>query len=316
MTEKISWYQEVLDLEPGSRLFFPLSRLLAEDGQRERALHILEEGLRRNPDCLEARLFQIELLYRQGGSAACRGQMEELSTIFARYPGFWEAWSASLAASGECGDAFLAPLLLAASFQKEGLSLTQLLERGVRQLLRQDSSSLNAVRHEETAARHEGVAANVAEGDTQSPVEGIVPSPAPPCNAESRVPAGCAVAGDPPSPVRQTVPVAAMAGAAEESFSLRTRSMADLLAEQGDIPGALEIYQELAQTASTQAERSALEERMRMLRDCLDGEGVPDAAAPCTAVSADVLSFLDTLAQRLEARARGELPYCIGESGV
>lgn len=304
MTEKISWYQEVLDLEPGSRLFFPLSRLLAEDGQRERALRILEEGLRRNPDCLEARLFQIELLYRQGGSAACRGQMEELSTIFARYPGFWEAWSASLAASGECGDASLAPLLLAASFQKEGLSLTQLLERGLRQLLRQDTSpSLEAVRSKETAEQHEGSAANVAGGDIPpSPAEGIVPSSVTPRNAASLV--------------RQMVPVAAMAETAEESFSLRTRSMAELLAEQGDIPGALEIYQELAQTASTQAERSSLEERMVTLRGCLDSGEIPESAASCTAIPADVLSFLDSLAQRLEARARGELPYCRGESGV
>ena len=57
MMDKIEWYREVLELEPSSKLFFPLARLLVEDGQPEAALETLRRGLERHPEFLEARLF-------------------------------------------------------------------------------------------------------------------------------------------------------------------------------------------------------------------------------------------------------------------
>ena len=45
MMDKIEWYREVLELEPSSKLFFPLARLLVEDGQPEAALETLRRGL-------------------------------------------------------------------------------------------------------------------------------------------------------------------------------------------------------------------------------------------------------------------------------
>ena len=66
MTEKIEWYKEVLELEPNSKVFFPLARMLANEGETEEAIEIIERGLVRHPEFLEARLYCIELLHKCG----------------------------------------------------------------------------------------------------------------------------------------------------------------------------------------------------------------------------------------------------------
>ena len=47
MTEKIEWYKEVLDLEPNSKIFFPLAKMLEKEGELEEARRVLAEGVSR-----------------------------------------------------------------------------------------------------------------------------------------------------------------------------------------------------------------------------------------------------------------------------
>ena len=63
MTPKIEWFQEILEQEPSSRVFFPLAKLLFESGDVTKALETLRHGLEHHPDFLEARLFLIHLLH-------------------------------------------------------------------------------------------------------------------------------------------------------------------------------------------------------------------------------------------------------------
>ncbi|HIV67199.1 MAG TPA: hypothetical protein H9991_13195, partial [Candidatus Mailhella excrementigallinarum] len=42
--EKINWYREVLELEPGSRVFLPFARLLVEQGCSDEAAAVLRRG--------------------------------------------------------------------------------------------------------------------------------------------------------------------------------------------------------------------------------------------------------------------------------
>lgn len=56
-----------------------------------------------------------------------------------------------------------------------------------------------------------------------------------------------------------------MADENPEEPTLRTRSMADVLAEQGDIVGALEIYQELEAAAPTPEEARELHDSVAAL---------------------------------------------------
>ena len=45
MMEKIEWYQEVLKLDPDSKVFFPLAKLLRDSQQPDKAIQVLRAGL-------------------------------------------------------------------------------------------------------------------------------------------------------------------------------------------------------------------------------------------------------------------------------
>ena len=44
MMEKIEWYQEVLKLDPDSKVFFPLAKLLRDSQQPDKAIEVLRAG--------------------------------------------------------------------------------------------------------------------------------------------------------------------------------------------------------------------------------------------------------------------------------
>ena len=91
--EKALWYQEVLSLDPASRIFLPYARLLAESGRRMEAIEVLRAGLSRHPEFLDARLLLIEELHAAGQNAAAgleaAGVIESLSQCSA----LWDIWS-------------------------------------------------------------------------------------------------------------------------------------------------------------------------------------------------------------------------------
>ena len=87
---------------------------------------------------------------------------------------------------------------------------------------------------------------------------------------------------------------------------VRTRTMAAVLAEQGDLAGARAIYQELLAAAATDVERDEL----RALMDALGATGRPATQDPVQTPAADgpksanrLADFLEALANRLETRA-------------
>ena len=105
----------------------------------------------------------------------------------------------------------------------------------------------------------------------------------------------------------------------EETFSLRTRTMADLLAEQGDYEGALDIYRELLVMAPAGDTRKELEELVEEMRrqagekpkgnggrnrksggkSGKSGKQAPTGLKGKT----KLINALESLAQRLEAKA-------------
>lgn len=307
MKEKIEWYREVLELEPNSKVFFPLARLLAQTGQLEDALATLEHGIGRHPEFIEARLFYIELLYRNNNMPQCQEQVEQLSELFSGYVGFWEAWGACLAASEKGRDVALALTFLAASFQNSNLTLSQVMELGLQSVLGRTAPT-------GTHGESRDGTSSITSPDVSVAEE--VPPPTVPPLAElvQSLPAEPQAARlvDLAEQARQTTDEdAVQVPAAEERYSLRTRSMAEVLAEQGDFKGALEIYQELALTAVTSEEAVDLQHRISTLTARLDASGDDTALrdeAPAPEVSAPgkdrLLSLLETLADRLETRAQ------------
>lgn len=296
MMDKIEWYREVLELEPSSKLFFPLARLLVEDGQPEAALETLRRGLERHPEFLEARLFYIEQLYHHGQPEACVAEVTELGQLFASYPGFWQAWAASMLGSG-CGDVATALRFLAASFASRPLNLNEVFERGLRSFMQEaQSSDLPrgkaladlAVMGPEAADAREHAAMAVPD----------MPSGAGMMAEEEHVPF-VAAQGRREHPLPQPAP--------DRPLSLRTRSMAEVLAEQGDLQGALDIYTELAAAAAGSPEQEVLQQRITMLRTQLEGAAAEDLVPPSPDMAAGkdkLISMLEALAERVEARAQ------------
>ena len=81
-------------------------------------------------------------------------------------------------------------------------------------------------------------------------------------------------------PVTKADAVVEDADETEERFSLRTRSMAEVLAEQGDIKGALDIYHELAASAVHPEESADLRQRIATLTARLGNAQTMDSVQP------------------------------------
>lgn len=410
MTEKIDWYKEVLEIEPNSKVFFPLAKLLVKDNLDEEAIATLEKGLERHPEFLEARLLLIELLHHTGKTTECNVQISKLSQIFASYAGFWEAWAACLASTPDDADTAAILRVLAATFIAGPIQLHQVLNMGVEAILHEkngtvlteqvatrpvdeniqtacakpsisekreneaeavtftspqqlapdtpliieetaqtvtDESSLatpemteiqnDVPEHEENANINLPEPAEEDEQpielQTEIPVMTEEDEPEPvalsedsrvqePEEAESMEESPDSRADDSglyqnSKPVEDEVftpkdeklrnneaPESenGQDEEVEEPFSLRTRSMADVLADQGDLEGALDIYSELSAAASGK-ELEELNRRMVELREQMESQAEKnnntDASTPGPE---NILGILEALARRVEAR--------------
>jgi len=274
MKQKIEWYREVLELEPGSRVFFPLAKLLAADGQTVEAVNTLHQGLLRHPDHIEARLLLAELLHLQNDEAGLYKEIENLGGILSLYPGFWKAWSETLAGTPALHDAALAMRFFSAALQGKTVSWAEVVEQGLQAAL----------------------------GEAVVPLSPLLQAPPKTVVAKKTAAA----------PFSDNKPTCRHEGTddddAEEAFSIRTRSMAEVLAEQGDITGALDIFHELVQNVSDE-ERNSLEARIEELATRMntpvpaESKMEEKAAAPGEE-SKRLVSLLESLAERLEDRAR------------
>lgn len=310
--EKIGWYREVLDLEPGSKVFLPFARLLEETGRDEEAVTVLRQGLEKHPEFIEARLYLIDILHRSGQSSLCGAEVARLAGLFREYPGFWEAWGALEETADRKPDLSVSLNVLGAMFRNCDITFVDVLSAGIRVL-------------QEGGAKREGDSRALSERAAES-----APGAAPHAGGTVPLPAADDRGGDsssvddsaPPfvfreasGPVAGETPETSPGG---EKCSLRTRSMAEVLAEQGDLRGAAEIYEELLSLCRP-VDRPALTVRLEELRARLGeqdgvmapggtGMAVPTASSQPRKISAKprngVLDLLEKLAVRLENKAR------------
>lgn len=265
MSEKIEWYQEVLSLEPGSRVFFPLAKLFVENGMPEDAVKTLRQGLDRHPDYLEARMLLVELLTELGREDEVHDQLARVINPLRDYPAFWRGWARSLPPEQRDLSVFL--MLVASNLSGDIIKWTDVVFEGIGTL-----------------------------------ADRLVGAPLPP-------PCEC------PPPYKPEVPERPddAFGEPEPEFkhgtgSFRTKTMADLLASQGDVDGALEIYRELLQSTVSDERRAELKERIVQLeRGREKGTGPDLEAGDAFSVHAKnrLISTLETLAARFEARIQG-----------
>ena len=304
MKQKIDWYQEVLEIEPSSRIFFPLAKMLMQDGQIDRAITTLRQGAARHPDHIEARLMLIDLLFAHGPKEALWGEVDKVGTLFAEYPNFWQAWGQRLRESESSKDTGLALIFLAAAMRHERISWADIIEHGLRGLFTEKSFGSSAC--PEADSDMSAASVNVTETSTpQAPVVPAQVSSVPPVEPGSMP---VAVQQDMEPEENAEAPSAGDEDEQEEHFSLRTRSMADVLAEQGDINSALDIYKELLAQAPSEQEKIALLARIDELT-LSQAASSAEGAAPVAEKAAEpdsksrLTDMLEALAQRLESRS-------------
>ena len=269
MTKKIEWYQEVLSLEPGSKVFFALAKLFVDTDQLESAVGTLRQGLDRHPDFLEARLLLAQVLTRLGREGEAAQAVEPVTRALAAYPDFWSLWAKC--AVGDRRDFAVFLMLVASHFTDKPIQWMDVVLEGVNSL--------------------------------SGRLVGPPPAPAP---AAPKAPAARPVLEEPGPEAQEP----SQAFRLSEAGSLRTRTMADLLASQGDFAGARDIYQELWQGAAPGSEREELSARIKKMdAGMADGVGsVAAGVAPEDSFSRHaknrLISTLETLAARFEARVR------------
>ena len=132
MLSKIELYREVLEIEPNSKVFFPLARQLAEQDHQDEAVAVLTRGIAFHPDHLEAKFLLIELLTRQGREDQAQDVFTDVGSMLSRYPSVWLLWSKTAAARSK--DPSLAMLFLAHYFQNQTLTWADVMERGLQSL--------------------------------------------------------------------------------------------------------------------------------------------------------------------------------------
>ncbi len=330
MQEKIDWYQEVVDLEPSSKLFFPLAKMLAEQDV-PRAVETLQRGLDRHPEFIEARFYFVELLHENSATAdyaeRLKTQLGILSPMLSRYAGFWQAWGKNLLAEqeGESQEKALAVSFLGAMCANENVSLADIFAAGLQSLgaqqanaqsepaqvvaeKAQEQASVSAEPNAETELSAE------APADEPMTVSGQVNIPAvstKPAVKVTAVKPKIVIKGIEKVQVAQKsmpAPVTMTEENGEDTISLRTRSMAEILAEQGDYAAALEIYQELLQSAVDADEKQDLQDKIAQLQEGGSSvETVEEQVAADGKISSPgnerMISVLGALADRLDARA-------------
>jgi tetratricopeptide (TPR) repeat protein len=340
MQDKIRFYEEMMALEPGSKLFFPFAKLLMDGGRYEHARKVLEQGLQVHPEFMEARLLLLEVLHHLDFGDEAHQQGRKIIRLLGRYQGFWKVWEDSLEADKD-KDLLLALRFVRGSLQGKPLRWVDILESGVSQLLQKDGANKAVVRKEESGPHHDpqGIGASPqgeipsrgqeapvgsdqphdpAQGHESITREGIPEKHAAhwePCDTEETVLADSGPSGEPKIGLPKDEPVGDQDAEEVETISIdpdvRTKTMADLLMKQEEYVQALEIYQELWASSSPGQEREGLEESMNKAKQRLaqiqeDNAWITSSGSEAVPARepAEVVKTLAALADRLEERAR------------
>ncbi|MEZ6852204.1 tetratricopeptide repeat protein [Halodesulfovibrio aestuarii] len=294
---KIKWYKEVLELDPGSKVFFPLARLLVKENDLIEAVSVLKTGLERHPEHFEARLLLLNCLERVEDFDQIDAELGALGDILKRYPKFWKIWAGLLAAEPGSQDAALAMTFLAAAFEETPITWRDVIDRGLQACL-EESVDKFLITRQAPAPVSEPLPTSDNVGLVKDVHEILVPTTSP--KDISQLKSLAELEGEIPL-IRKQEAVFGEAMEGGESISERTLSMAQILADQGDLKGALEICDELTEQVTSREELENITElRTKILAN--RNSSVLDQVEVVTSKDR-IVHTLEALAERLEARA-------------
>ncbi|GAU07861.1 hypothetical protein [Desulfoplanes formicivorans] len=309
MQDKIRFYEEMMALEPGSKLFFPFAKMLMDGGRYEHARSVLEQGLNAHPEFMEARLLLLDVLHHLGLGDEANQQGQKIIRLLGRYQGFWTSWENSLEVDND-RDLLLALRFVRSALQGNPLRWVDILDRGCSQLLqglaaaggpdrekdpcsdrdfRDAGKSLQGATQEnglQEVPASPGLTDDPAEARDTEVVEGEIDVPGQkgisegdtahwePCDLEEATSlVDSEPSGDPAACFAKDEPANDQDADEVEAISIdpdvRTKTMADLLMKQEEYSQALEIYQELWKSCPPGQDRHELEQAMNEARQRL-----------------------------------------------
>lgn len=280
MTSKIDFYREVLNDDPNSRVFFPLAKMLAEQGDTDEAVSVLNRSVGFHPGHLEAKFLLVELLTRLGREAEALDAFEGLSTLMSSYPSVWTLWASKT--TGLSRDSALALKFLALSLQGKDVSWLTIMEQGVM------AASGQAAPSDDEAAAGEGPS-DVSGGFSLRGADEVMALTQQIESQERLIP-------------KEQLPPEC---ASQAFATVKTRTMADLLARHGDFSSSLEIYGELLRMSSSEQEKKNISARIAEIESQMAAGVSParPALGQQPKSKAKLVSMLEALANRLDARA-------------
>lgn len=253
MNDKIAWFEELLTLEPNSKLFFPLAQAYARKDRLQDAAKVLRQGLSFHPEHLEARLLLIQCLARLDQDKAAQEQTQHLADTLSGYPEFWNSW-AERSKETVSQDVALMLRLLAKHLKGEAVHWSEILEQGMKAVIMADGSGRSSSRDKDST----GTTGSLNAPKTLEPPVSTAQGTA------SEQP--LASVFDAESASHPSAEAVRQMSATERNY-YETRTYADLLAEQGEDKEALELYDKLLRLSRDGRQREELEERIVSLKE-------------------------------------------------
>lgn len=134
MKEKIHFYEEILRLEPESRLFYSLAKLYVSEQRYTEAIHLLRRGIEAHPSHFEAKLLLISTLAscgdRPGELAA---EVQSVFQFIQKNASLWIIFSDVIAEHDP--KLSLALRFLTLALQERSVDWNQVLETGLKMTL-------------------------------------------------------------------------------------------------------------------------------------------------------------------------------------
>ncbi len=308
MSERLELYKEIIELDPQSRVFFKYAQLLEKEQRVDEALSALARGLEFQPDFMEARLYYIDLLTRNDRLESASIQLHKFTSLFKKYPAFWLTWSKLTMEENSTVGSTLA--LLSALFNNPSLSVMQIFQAGLQSYTDQISTAKMPTNAQNPIAQD--LRTNKAETEHPLSVSDTITAILASNDSLSSLSS---------MDIFDSKDASFDTDFLQEDFneevsiksSVHTRSMADLLAEQGDIQGAIAIYSELLEKASGH-EKEEVAKRLNSLRNHFEVAEHANTSSNQPTKNSEknqsekklaprMQSMLERLADRLEDRA-------------
>ena len=310
MNDKIAWYEELLVLEPNSKLFLPLAWAYIGQGRTEDAAGVLKKGLSFHPEHLEARLLLIQCLFDGRQRDAAVREARRLAVALSAHPVFWELW-AEHGKESAAMDLALTLEVLARQIKGETVRWGDILELGLKAMVRdtaepppqsvQDTSPVTENKEEAAAAETLAPPLEAAAEVLEDKPEASDPAALEAVEGKTQTAAPQGIVARIPLPRPEDIPgynrrlistSPAMrktpdpAPTDEESLSegqrsyYETRTYAALLADQGELQEALELYTRLLRSSEDDEQRRDLKGRIRDVKDRIKKSQTPGSALP------------------------------------